>query len=199
MKTIKNVSVIALIIFIAYVILNIDDEVDLIKNSNVNQNIAYATLSKEDLNFKRFVSNISSKTEIVVLSESGTSTLEYSKNSNNIFKNITDSSIKLIVEYKTAITIPTNKIKITENKVSFNEEDFTVSYVEVINKNIIRSKDLFGKAFTDDEVIALEKLLVEEIKEKIKNDNSIMQTSKENLEVYLTTLANNFNISIDIY
>ena len=199
MKTIKNLSVVALIIFIAYVILNIDEEVDLIKKSNVNQNIAYATLSKEDLNFKRFVSNISSKTEIVVLSESGTSTLEYSKNSNNIFKNITDSSIKLIVEYKTAITIPTNKIKIEENKVSFNEEDFTVSYVEVTNKNIIRSKDLFGKSFTDDEVIALEKLLVEEIKEKIKNDNSIMQTSKENLEVYLTTLANNFNISIDIY
>lgn len=199
MKTIKNLSVVALIIFIAYVILNIDEEVDLIKNSNVNQNIAYATLSKEDLNFKRFVSSISSKTEIAVLSESGTSTLEYSKNSNNIFKNITDSSIKLIVEYKTAITIPTNKIKIEENKVSFNEEDFTVSYVEVTNKNIIRSKDLFGKSFTDDEVIALEKLLVEEIKEKIKNDNSIMQTSKENLEVYLTTLANNFNISIDIY
>ena len=199
MKTIKNLSVVALIIFIAYVILNIDEEVDLIKNSNVNQNIAYATLSKEDLNFKRFVSSISSKTEIVVLSESGTSTIEYSKNSNNIFKNITDSSIKLIVEYKTSITIPTNKIKIEENKVSFNEEDFTVSYVEVTNKNIIRSKDLFGKSFTDDEVIALEKLLVEEIKEKIKNDNSIMQTSKENLEVYLTTLANNFNISIDIY
>ena len=199
MKTIKNLSVVALIIFIAYVILNIDEEVDLIKKSNVNQNIAYATLSKEDLNFKRFVSNISSKTEIVVLSESGTSTLEYSKNSNNIFKNITDSSIKLIVEYKTAITIPTNKIKIEENKVSFNEEDFTVSYVEVTNKNIIRSKDLLGKSFTDDEVIALEKLLVEEIKEKIKNDNSIMQTSKENLEVYLTTLAINFNISIDIY
>ena len=198
MKTIKNVSVVALIIFIAYIILNIDEEVDLIKNSNVNQNIAYATLSKEDLNFKRFVSSISSKTEIVVLSESGTSTIEYSKNSNNIFKNITDSSIKLIVEYKTAITIPTNKIKIEENKVSFNEEDFTVSYVEVTNKNIIRSKDLFGKSFTDDEVIALEKLLVEEIKEKIKNDNSIMQTSKENLEVYLTTLANSFNISIDI-
>ena len=199
MKTIKNLSVVALIILIAYIILNIDDEVDLIKNSNVNQNIAYATLSKEDLNFKRFVSSISSKTEIVVLSESGTSTIEYSKNSNNIFKNITDSSIKLIVEYKTAITIPTNKIKIEENKVSFSEEDFTVSYVEVTNKNIIRSKDLFGKSFTDDEVIALEKLLVEEIKEKIKNDNSIMQTSKENLEVYLTTLANNFNISIDIY
>ena len=199
MKTIKNLSVVALIIFIAYVILNIDEEVNLIKNSNVNQNIAYATLSKEDLNFKRFVSNISSKTEIVLLSESGTSTLEYSKNSNNIFKNITDSSIKLIVEYKTAITIPTNKIKIEENKVSFSEEDFTVSYVEVTNKNIIRSKDLFGKSFTDDEVIALEKLLVEEIKEKIKNDNSIMQTSKENLEVYLTTLANSFNISIDIY
>ena len=199
MKTIKNLSVVALIIFIAYIILNIDEEVDLIKNSNVNQNIAYATLSKEDLNFKRFVSSISSKTEIAVLSESGTSTLEYSKNSNNIFKNITDSSIKLIVEYKTAITIPTNKIKIEENKVSFSEEDFTVSYVEVTNKNIIRSKDLFGKSFTDDEVIALEKLLVEEIKEKIKNDNSIMQTSKENLEVYLTTLANNFIISIDIY
>ena len=199
MKTIKNASVVALIILIAYIILNIDEEVDLIKNSNVNQNIAYATLSKEDLNFKRFVSSISSKTEIAVLSESGTSTLEYSKNSNNIFKNITDSSIKLIVEYKTAITIPTNKIKIEENKVSFSEEDFTVSYVEVTNKNIIRSKDLFGKSFTDDEVIALEKLLVEEIKEKIKNDNSIMQTSKENLEVYLTTLANSFNISIDIY
>ena len=199
MKTIKNLSVMALIILIAYIILNIDDEVDLIKNSNVNQNIAYATLSKEDLNFKRFVSSISSKTEIVVLSESGTSTIEYSKNSNNIFKNITDSSIKLIVEYETAITIPTNKIKIEENKLSFNEEDFTVSYVEITNKNIIRSKDLFGKSFTDDEVIALEKLLVEEIKEKIKNDNSIMQTSKENLEVYLTTLANNFNISIDIY
>lgn len=192
-------TTVVMLIFIV-VVCSKPNEAKKIAQSNSNQQLFYDTLSQEELNIKRFISSISTETEIVLLDEVGSSNIEYSRTSDNIFSSWTESNIKILIDYTAVLTIATNKIKFTTINdtilIVYDLADILVKSIEINNKNILRDKDWFGKSYSDDEVIALESALIDNIRNTIINDHDIINKSEASLQRYFTDLALNLNVKI---
>lgn len=171
-----------------------------IQQSNLNQEMFYDTIDKDELNLKRLINAVTTETEIVVLDEYGSASLAYTKNSENMFSSITNSTIQVIMDYTATLTIKTNNLQFIPSgdtiKITYDESAINVKAVEITNQNILRDKSLFGKSYSDDEVISIEKIIIEDIKSTIQNDNSIMLKANESLTRYLTDLARELNVKI---
>lgn len=193
------VTVVVMLIFVVVVFTKTNEEKK-IAQSNSNQQLFYSTLSQEELNIKRFISNIATETEIVLLEEIGSSNIEYSRNSNNMFSSVTESNIKILIDYTAILTIATNSISFVTIgdtvSIVYDPVDILIKSIEINNENILRDKDWLGKAFTDDEVIAMECTLVDNIRNTIKNDHDIISKAEKSLQTYFTDLALNLNVKI---
>lgn len=197
-KIIIYSSSICLVLSIIFMLSNTEDK--RIQQSNLNQEMFYDTIDKDELNLKRLINAVTTETEIVVLDEYGSASLAYTKNSENMFSSITNSTIQVIMDYTATLTIKTNNLQFIPSgdtiKITYDESAINVKAVEITNQNILRDKSLFGKSYSDDEVISIEKIIIEDIKSTIQNDNSIMLKANESLTRYLTDLARELNVKI---
>ena len=105
----------------------------------------------------------------------------------------------MTLDYKVLIGIHTEDITFVQDDdkllVIFNDSSFHVQSVEVLDKSIESQRSLFGKSITDDEKVAIEKQIVEEVKSKVISDNEIRETCKESLYEYIMNLCSSFGVN----
>ena len=196
----KYTLVILLGIITGYLLVKLTTEENQIQDSYLQQSVIESQISPQNLNINKLIEHLSTNTELILLEESGASEISYSRSSNSIFKWCSQSDITLHANYKLIISIPTNSIQITKQNdevlASFSERDFQIKAIELNNKVINRDKDLFGKTYTDNELIVLETMLKDKIKSNAMNQETY-NTAAESLKVYLTNLAEDLDIKIN--
>ena len=196
----KYTLVILLGIITGYLLVKLTTEENQIQDSYLQQSIIESQISPQNLSINKLIEHLSTNTELILLEESGASEISYSRSSNSIFKWCSQSDITLHANYKLIISIPTNSIQITKQNdevlASFSERDFQIKAIELNNKVINRDKDLFGKTYSDNELIVLETMLKDKIKSNAMNQETY-NTAAESLKVYLTNLAEDLDIKIN--
>ena len=196
----KYTLVILLGIITGYLLVKLTTEENQIQDSYLQQSIIESQISPQNLSINKLIEHLSTNTELILLEESGASEISYSRSSNSIFKWCSQSDITLYANYKLIISIPTNSIQITKQNdevlASFSERDFQIKAIELNNKVINRDKDLFGKTYSDNELIVLETMLKDKIKSNAMNQETY-NTAAESLKVYLTNLAEDLDIKIN--
>ena len=196
----KYTLVILLGIITGYLLVKLTTEENQIQDSYLQQSVIESQISPQNLSINKLIEHLSTNTELIILEESGASEISYSRSSNSIFKWCSQSDITLHANYKLIISIPTNSIQITKQNdevlASFSERDFQIKAIELNNKVINRDKDLFGKTYSDNELIVLETMLKDKIKSNAMNQETY-NTATESLKVYLTNLAEDLDIKIN--
>ena len=196
----KYTLVILLGIITGYLLVKLTTEENQIQDSYLQQSVIESQINPQNLSINKLIEHLSTNTELILLEESGASEISYSRSSNSIFKWCSQSDITLHANYKLIISIPTNSIQITKQNdevlASFSERDFQIKAIELNNKVINRDKDLFGKTYSDNELIVLETMLKDKIKSNAMNQETY-NTAAESLKVYLTNLAEDLDIKIN--
>ena len=196
----KYTLVILLGIITGYLLVKLTTEENQVQDSYLQQSIIKSQINPQNLSINKLIEHLSTNTELILLEESGASEISYSRSSNSIFKWCSQSDITLHANYKLIISIPTNSIQITKQNdevlASFSERDFQIKAIELNNKVINRDKDLFGKTYSDNELIVLETMLKDKIKSNAMNQETYT-TAAESLKVYLTNLAEDLDIKIN--
>lgn len=196
----KYTLVILLGIITGYLLVKLTTEENQIQDSYLQQSVIESQINPQNLNINKLIEHLSTNTELILLEESGASEISYSRSSNSIFKWCNQSDITLHANYKLIISIPTNSIQITKQNdevlASFSERDFQIKAIELNNKVINRDKDLFGKTYSDNELIVLETMLKDKIKSNAMNQETY-NAAAESLKVYLTNLAEDLDIKIN--
>ena len=196
----KYTLVILLGIITGYLLVKLTTEENQIQDSYLEQSVIESQINPQNLSINKLIEHLSTNTELILLEESGASEISYSRSSNSIFKWCSQSDITLYANYKLIISIPTNSIQITKQNdevlASFSERDFQIKAIELNNKVINRDKDLFGKTYSDNELIVLETMLKDKIKSNAMNQETY-NTAAESLKVYLTNLAEDLDIKIN--
>lgn len=196
----KYTLVILLGIITGYLLVKLTTEENQIQDSYLQQSVIESQINQQNLSINKLIEHLSTNTELILLEESGASEISYSRSSNSIFKWCSQSDITLHANYKLIISIPTSSIQITKQNdevlASFSERDFQIKAIELNNKVINRDKDLFGKTYSDNELIVLETMLKDKIKSNAMNQETY-NTAEESLKVYLTNLAEDLDIKIN--
>ena len=196
----KYTLVILLGIITGYLLVKLTTEENQIQDSYLQQSVIESQINPQNLSINKLIEHLSTNTELILLEESGASEISYSRSSNSIFKWCSQSDITLHANYKLIISIPTNSIQITKQNdevlASFSERDFQIKAIELNNKVINRDKDLFGKTYSDNELIVLETMLKDKIKSNAMNQETY-NAAAESLKVYLTNLAEDLDIKIN--
>lgn len=168
-----------------------------------------AKLQEELLNHEiekaeNFVENINNDVALTILRTSGKITLSHDKTpeDNKWTEWLFNSDIKVYANYNTAFTIETNKIKsvIKDDAtitIYYDYHDILLSSVDITELSTSTNKSIFGSSYSPNEMTAFEQIARKSIIEKIDNDANKLQ-AKINLESYLTTLADTFNVKVQV-
>ena len=188
------IAIITIILSI-YMPLNKKEEV----SNSVQQEIIESKIDDSSINIEKYITQINNSTEIILLDEQGTSNITYSRSSNKFFKWLTTSNIQISVNYHAILSIPTDDILIVHdgNKVivKFNPTSIKVKAIEITNKNILRDNDILGKEYNDNEIIVLEKMLIDDIRGKLLSTSNI-ESAVTSLQYYLSSIAEDFDVKI---
>lgn len=155
------------------------------------------------LNADRFVKAIQQDTELTLVTENGIASMDIDKFADGWNKWFTGSSISMSLEYKAKVSVKTSDITFIPKDddglvVVVDKNDIEVSSVEIVNKNILLGRAIFGQGWSEDEKVVLEKQMIQQVKEKILADNDVMTEVENSLHTYLNNLGNNFDVSLDI-
>jgi hypothetical protein len=172
----------------------------LLSESQSNQIIAeqqYGTQSIKD-SMQHMVESIQIQQTLTLVEETGITTLKVSQHDTGWNKWLTSSSTDFAIEYKVLVGIDVSDITFIQEGdkliVVFNDSSFKVQGLEIVNKNIIMKRAIFGQNLSEDEKIAIEKQIVAEVKDKVINDFETQSTCRESLQSYIFELAQAFNI-----
>lgn len=171
-------------------------------DSTKNQMIAEQKFGNQ-LKAERFVKVVQQDTELTLITENGISNMKINKFADGWNKWLTNSDIEMSLEYSAKVSIKTDDIVFLPKDdgslmVVVDKEDVKVSSVEIVNKNILLNRAIFGEAFSEDEKIVLEKQMVQQVRDKILVDSQVMQEARESLYTYLVDLGNTFNINLEV-
>ena len=155
------------------------------------------------LNADRFVKAIQQDTELTLVTENGITSMDTDKFTDEWNKWFTGSSISMSLEYKAKVSVKTSDITFIPKDddglvVVVDKNDIEVSSVEIVNKNILLGRAIFGQGWSEDEKIVLEKQMIQQVKEKILADNDAMTEVENSLHTYLNNLGNNFNVNLEV-
>ena len=155
------------------------------------------------LNADRFVKAIQQDTELTLVTENGITSMDIDKSDTKWNAWLTSSSISMSLEYKAKVSVKTSDITFIPKDddglvVVVDKNDIEVSSVEIVNKNILLGRAIFGQGWSEDEKIVLEKQMIQQVKEKILADNDVMTEVENSLHTYLNDLGSNFDVSLDI-
>lgn len=155
------------------------------------------------LNADRFVKAIQQDTELTLVTENGITSMDIDKSDTKWNAWLTSSSISMSLEYKAKVSVKTSDITFIPKDddglvVVVDKNDIEVSSVEIVNKNILLGRAIFGQGWSEDEKIVLEKQMIQQVKEKILADNDVMTEVENSLHIYLNNLGNSFDVSLNI-
>ena len=111
---------------------------------------------------------------------------------------MTSSSFSYSAEYKAVLGIDSDALTFVQDGdnllIIANSGNFYIQALEVINKNVVLNRAIFGNAWTEDEKIAVEKELVSGVKDKLMNKKVTQKALRDGLEAYLYGICNNFGL-----
>lgn len=172
----------------------------LLSESQSNQIIAeqqYGTQSIKD-SMQHMVESIQIQQTLTLVEETGITTLKVSQHDTGWNKWLTSSSTDFAIEYKVLVGIDVSDITFIQEGdkliVVFNDSSFKVQGLEIVNKNIIMKRAIFGQNLTEDEKIAIEKQIVAEVKDKVINNDKVQSACRDSLQSYIFDLAQAFDI-----
>ena len=178
-----------------------NNKAQLLNGSEQNQIVAEQGFT--DLKAERFVKAIEQNTELVLTTENGMSEIQVEKYADGWNKFLTNSKITMSVEYRAKVSIKTEDITFIDMgdnnmMVILDQDDFEVSSIEIINKNILLNRRILGQSFSEDEKVVLERKMIESVREQIMKDSQSMAESKESLYSYLIEVGNTFGVNLEV-
>ncbi len=169
-----------------------------------NADLQRELLNKEIENAKNYVKEVDNNVALTVLRTSGKITLSHDKTpANNKWTEwLFNSDIKVYADYKTAFTIETKLIQsqIDQNgtvTLKYDPRDIELSFIDITDFTTSENKSIFGSSYKPDQVAAFESIARGKIQEKTSNETNKKQ-AKLNLENYLKSLADSYNITVII-
>ena len=169
-----------------------------------NADLQKELLDKQVENAKNYVKEVDNNVALTILRTSGKITLSHDKTpANNKWTEwLFNSDIKVYADYKTAFTIETKLIQsqIDQNgtvTLTYAPRDIERSFIDIIDFTTSENKSIFGSSYKPDQVAAFESIAREKIQEKTNNETNKKQ-AKLNLENYLKSLADSYNIKVNI-
>lgn len=135
---------------------------------------------------------------ITLAEREGVSSLDISSYDTKWNKWLTKSEAQISIEYKALVGIDVEDISFVQDGdkllIVFNNSAFYVQAVEVVNKNIVLQRSIFGQTVTEEEKSAIEKQIVEEVKKNTISDAEVVSSCKDSLMEYLLDMANSFGV-----
>ena len=169
-----------------------------------NADLQKELLDKQVENAKNYVKEVDNNVALTILRTSGKITLSHDKTpANNKWTEwLFNSDIKVYADYKSAFTIETKLIQsqIDQNgtvTLTYDPRDIELSFIDIIDFTTSENKSIFGSSYKPDQVAAFESIAREKIQEKTNNETNKKQ-AKLNLENYLKSLADSYNIKVNI-
>ena len=169
-----------------------------------NADLQKELLDKQVENAKNYVKEVDNNVALTILRTSGKITLSHDKTpANNKWTEwLFNSDIKVYADYKTAFTIETKLIQsqLDQNAtvtLTYDPRDIELSFIDIIDFTTSENKSIFGSSYKPDQVAAFESIAREKIQEKTNNETNKKQ-AKLNLENYLKSLADSYNIKVNI-
>ena len=161
-------------------------------------------LNREIENAKNYVKEVDNNVALTVLRTSGKITLSHDKTpANNKWTEwLFNSDIKVYADYKTAFTIETKLIQSQIGQdgtvtLKYDPRDIELSFIDITDFTTSENKSIFGSSYKPEQVAAFESIAREKIQEKTSNETNKKQV-KLNLENYLKSLADSYNIKVNI-
>lgn len=171
-----------------------------ILQSKINQEVTQAELKGTIID--ALVDSINTKVQISLLEHNSTSNQKLHRESDAWNSFLTGSDIEVSVEYRSLVGIDTKDLMFVKTDkgliVQYSLDDLRVLSLECVNENIITSRALFGKGYTDDDKAAIKTYIKDQTREKILQDKKVIKQANEALKDYLHTLADSFNVDIEI-
>lgn len=177
----------------------INSKVEQLEASNEIQKQYIEQLKAQDIKYEKLVSRVSQEVELVLFTEQGITNMVVEKGGNFLTHTKTEFSI----EYKVKLGIRTADISYHKGdkaiNVVINRDDIEINSLEVINKNILlHNKKLFGAKMNDDEKIAAEKLIVEQVKEEVLNNKTYVDMAIDSFTDYMDGVADLVDVDINV-
>lgn len=172
----------------------------ILSESQNNQMIAEQKYGTQDIkdSMQHMVKSIQVQQSLTLVEETGITTLKVSQHDTGWNSWLTSSSAEFSIEYKVLVGIDVQDITFIQEGdkliVVFNDSSFKIQGLEIVNKNIILKRSIFGQNLTEDEKVAIEKQIVAEVKEEVMSDFDVQSVCRESLQSYIFELANAFNI-----
>jgi N-acetylmuramoyl-L-alanine amidase len=164
-------------------------------------NITKAVLDVRASKSKRFVEEINNEIEYITLSESGKHSISHSRlneDTGKIKKFFKKSNIEVNFDYTGIFSIPTSDIFMYVDDgavhIEYDPDKIIVKSVETSNVTTQSDKALFGKEYSNQEVLSLLEIAKDDISKQLKNDSNLKTQSINNLNVYFTKVAKKLEI-----
>lgn len=165
-------------------------------------NLTKALLEDNVVNAERFVTEVNNEIEYITLTETGTKSITNSRTTKDAgwwTKTFKESKVEVNFDYKAIFSISTKDIKISTNNgvvhIDYDPNVIAVKSIEASNLSTDSKKDLFGKKYSNQEVLSIEELAKEDIYKELNKDPELKDKSCKNLNNYFTDLAKKMKVN----
>lgn len=149
---------------------------------------------------KSMITQINSDVEYILATVNGSHSVHHSKSPEDNWNDIlVDSSVELKTEYQAILSIPSDKVVTSIDKsgtviLHYDTRDIEVKSVEIKSYTTIFDTKLFGKKYTNDELIGLIELAQNEIRNDISHNKDLIHSASKTLESHMKQMGEQFNI-----
>lgn len=179
-----------------------DKNIDLLKQQLKQQN----EINKEKQRKKNvkqanlFINTInSSDTQLVCNTISGEYKSDYQRKSEDDFIFFNNASIHMVNSYVSKIGIYTSDLTFSSDKqgnvtVTYSKDNLQILSTEIINTTYSDDKDLFGKDYSKQELVAIIENNTDTIKQQVLSNQDYILQAEKSLQDYYINLAKSMNV-----
>ena len=176
-----------------------DKNIDLLKQQLKQQNKEIQRKKNvEQANL--FINTIhSSDTQLVCNTISGEYQSDYQRKSKDDFIFFNNASIYMINSYISKIGIYTSDLMFSSDKqgnvtITYSKDNLQVLSTEITNTTYSDNRDLFGKGYSKQELVAIIENNTDEIKQQILSNQDYILQAEKSLQDYYINLAKSMNV-----
>ena len=176
-----------------------DKNIDLLKQQLKQQNKEIQRKKNvEQANL--FINTIhSSDTQLVCNTISGEYQSDYQRKSKDDFIFFNNASIYMINSYISKIGIYTSDLVFSSDKqgnvtITYSKDNLQVLSTEITNTTYSDNRDLFGKGYSKQELVAIIENNTDEIKQQILSNQDYILQAEKSLQDYYINLAKSMNV-----
>ena len=179
-----------------------DKNIDLLKQQLKQQNEINKEAQRKK-NVKQanlFINTIhSSDTQLVCNTISGEYQSDYQRKSEDDFIFFNNASIHMVNSYISKIGIYTSDLAFSSDKqgnvtITYSKDNLKILSTEITNTTYSDGKDLFGKGYSKQELVAIIENNTDAIKQQILSNQDYILQAEESLQDYYINLAKSMNV-----